>query len=135
MGVRMASDGPGFHAPGGLNVLSEVIVPGDIQITGDGAPFVLIAECQTTGGYPRIATVIPADLPRLAQAAAGAELRFRFMSVDDALTLHRQEHARRTALGRHVQPLVRDPTKISNLADFQLISGVTSGKMEGEGDL
>ena len=70
MGVRMNSDGDGFHVEGGLNVISEVIVPGDIQVTGDGAPYVLLAECQTTGGYPRIGTVIPSDLPRVAQAGS-----------------------------------------------------------------
>ncbi|MFO7757282.1 MAG: biotin-dependent carboxyltransferase family protein, partial [Roseovarius sp.] len=53
MGVRLDPDGAGFASDAGLSVLSEVIVPGDIQITGDGTPFVLLAECQTTGGYPR----------------------------------------------------------------------------------
>lgn len=57
MGVRMVPDGgkgPGFASNAGLSVLSEVLVPGDIQITADGMAFVLLGECQTTGGYPRI---------------------------------------------------------------------------------
>src|SRR6056297_3470722 len=61
MGVRLSPEGEGFAARAGLTVLSEAIVPGDIQITGDGAPFVLMAECQTTGGYPRIGAVLPCD--------------------------------------------------------------------------
>ncbi|MEX0304922.1 MAG: biotin-dependent carboxyltransferase family protein, partial [Leisingera sp.] len=59
MGVEMVSDGEGFAAEGQLNILSEVILPGDVQMTGDGKPFVLLRECQTTGGYPRIGTVLP----------------------------------------------------------------------------
>lgn len=127
MGVRMNSDGDGFHATGGLQVLSEVIVPGDIQMTGDGAPYVLIAESQTTGGYPRIGTVIPADLPRVAQAGPGAILRFRFIELNEALTIHRHHIATIQALKSRVTPLVRNPADIANLLEYQFISGVTSG--------
>ncbi len=74
MGQKLHQNGAGFACDGGLSVLSDTIVPGNIQITGDGAPFVLLAECQTTGGYPCIGTVLPCDLPRLVQAPAGAIL-------------------------------------------------------------
>ena len=84
-GVRMDQSGDGFFASDQLSILSEVIAIGDIQITGDGAPFVLLCECQTTGGYPRIGTVIPADLPRVAQAPAGAEIRFEFITLEQAI--------------------------------------------------
>lgn len=127
MGVRMNADGAGFHVEGGLNVISEVIVAGDIQVTGDGAPYVLLAECQTTGGYPRIGTVIPSDLPRVAQAGPGAKLRFRFVGLDEALALHQRDLADVAALKSRVEPLVRDPARINNLLEYQLISGVTSG--------
>jgi len=83
MGVRMDSDGDGFFASGQLSIVSEVIVPGDIQITGDGAPYVLMCECQTTGGYPRIATVLPCDLPRVAQAPLGAPLTFTLLGLEE----------------------------------------------------
>ena len=86
----MDHDGEGFYAEGGLTILSEVIVPGDIQITGDGAPFVLMGESQTTGGYPRIGTVIPRDLPRVAQAPAGTKITFEFVTLDQAITLETQ---------------------------------------------
>ena len=127
MGVKMASEGEGFHVSGGLQVLSEIIVPGDIQVTGDGTPFVLIAESQTTGGYPRIATVIPPDLPRVAQAGAGSKITFRFVDLDDAVELHRKDKAAKQALPSQVEPLVRNPHDLENLALFQLISGATSG--------
>ena len=127
MGVRLIPDGPGFGSDAGLTVLSEVIVPGDVQITGDGTPFVLLADCQTTGGYPRIGSVLPCDLPRVAQAAPGTALRFVFVAMDEALTIERAEQDRRRALRRACVPLVRDPATIPDLLSYQLISGVTAG--------
>lgn len=127
MGVRFVPEGDSFASEAGLSVLSEVIVPGDVQITGDGTPFVLLSECQTTGGYPRIGAVIPADLPRVAQAAPGVELRFEFITLEEAREIERKEAVRRAGLGRTAQPLVRDPKDIPNLASYHLISGVTDG--------
>jgi 5-oxoprolinase (ATP-hydrolysing) subunit C len=127
MGQRLVPEGPGFGLARGLSILSETIVPGDIQITGDGAPFVLLAECQTTGGYPRLGTVLPCDLPRLVQAQAGAVLRFSFVTQDEALALERFEAARRAGLGRGLRPLIRNPHDMADLLAYTLISGVTRG--------
>lgn len=127
MGVRVVPEGDGFAPEGGLSVLSEIIVPGDIQITGDGTPFVLLAECQTTGGYPRIGAVLPCDLPRVAQAASGSTLRFRFVSPEDGLQALRRAAGHRKGLARAAYPLVRDPHRIRDLLSYQLISGVTAG--------
>ncbi len=130
MGIKVTAPGDGFLATGGLQVLSEVIVPGDIQVTGDGMPFVLLAESQTTGGYPRVATVIPPDLPRIAQASPGAPIRFRFVSLDEAVDIHRKDMVDLQGLSKRVVPLVRDLSSV-NLAEYQLISGATSGAFEG----
>lgn len=127
MGVRLLPPGEGFHSEAGLSVLSEIIVPGDVQITGDGAPFVLLCECQTTGGYPRIGSVLPADLPRVAQAPAGAELRFVFVSLEEAVEVERRERESRRSLRGRLRPLVRDPALIANLLSYQMIGGVTAG--------
>lgn len=127
MGVRVVPEGDGFAPQGGLSVLSEIIVPGDIQITGDGTPFVLLAECQTTGGYPRIGAVLPCDLPRVAQAPAGAMLRFRLVSADEGLAALRRDADHRKGLAKSATPLVRDPATIRDLLAYQLISGVTAG--------
>ena len=127
MGVRILPDGEGFHTEAGLTVLSEVIVPGDVQITGDGTPFVLLSECQTTGGYPRIGSVLPADLPRVAQARPGAELRFRFVTLDEAVAIERREAEARHTLRARITPLIRDPSDIADLLSYQLVGGVTAG--------
>ncbi len=130
MGVRFDPDGEGFASVAGLSVLSEVIVPGDIQITGDGAPFVLMAECQTTGGYPRIGSVLPCDLPRVAQAQPGAQLRFRFVTPEEGLAAERAAETTRKGLRAKLDHLVRDPNDIRDLLSYQLISGVTAGHDE-----
>lgn len=127
MGVRFAHNAEGFFAEGGLSVLSEAIVPGDIQVTGDGSPFVLLAECQTTGGYPRIGTVIPADLPRVVQAGIGAKLRFVFVSAEEATEIARVERGRLSNLGQTRERLVTRVEDVPDLLTRQLISGVTRG--------
>lgn len=130
MGVRLAFDGSGFSSEAGLSVLSDIVIPGDIQVTGDGTPFVLLAECQTTGGYPRIGTVLPTDLPRVVQARPGNPLRFQFITLEEAVAVETRERARRAGLRRALQPLVRDPHDIHDLLSYQLISGVIAGDEE-----
>jgi biotin-dependent carboxylase-like uncharacterized protein len=125
MGVQLAQVGEPFAADGGLSIISETIVPGDVQMTGSGLPFVLGPECQTTGGYPRLATVIPTDLPKVMQAAPGAKLRFSFVSRAAALTAWKTEVAERRALAPRT--LIRDPHDITDLLAYQLIDGVTAG--------
>ncbi|PWR03196.1 urea amidolyase [Meridianimarinicoccus roseus] len=125
--ARLAQDGAGFIAEGGLSVLSDIIVPGDIQITGDGTPFVLMPDCQTAGGYPRLGTVLPCDLPRVAQAGPGDTLRFAFVDRETALGAQRAAEAACGALTRSVAPIVRDPSGIADLLSYQLVDGVTAG--------
>ena len=126
-GVRLAAEAAPFAVEAGLKILSEVMVPGDIQITGDGAPYVLLSECQTTGGYPRIGTVIPEDLPRVAQAAPGTALQFELIGLGAALEIHKAARTEMAGLGRRLRPLIRDPHDIVDLRSYQLISGVTAG--------
>lgn len=126
MGVRMDHDGAPFVSANQLTILSDVIVPGDIQITGDGAPFVLMCECQTTGGYPRIGTVLPSDMARVAQAPAGAAVSFQFVELEDARAIEQRATTARAALAKSITPLLRDPHSIRDLLSYQLISGVTS---------
>lgn len=132
MGMRLESDTKGFHSDAGLSVLSEVIVPGDIQITGDGTPFVLLCECQTTGGYPRIGSVLPCDLPRVAQTRPGEVLRFVFVTLEEGIAAERRAHVSTKSLRGALRPLVRDPHSIRDLLSYQLISGVTDGTDPGD---
>ncbi|MFK0332868.1 biotin-dependent carboxyltransferase family protein [Rhizobium sp. NPDC090275] len=83
---RMAQvlDGPAIHAFTGHDIVSDGTVAGSIQVPSSGRPIVLMAERQTTGGYPKIATVASVDLPRLAQTATGSTIRFKSISQDEA---------------------------------------------------
>ncbi len=131
-GARLRLEGGGLATAGRLSVTSDAIVPGDVQILGDGTPLVLLAECQTTGGYPRIGTVISADLPHVAQAAAGTDLRFRFVTLEEALAARRAAEAEAAALPGRLAPLIRDPADIPDLLAYQLIDGATSAHDPGD---
>lgn len=72
-----------------LELISEAVTAGTIQVPPDGNPIVLMADRQTTGGYPKIAQVISADLPLLAQIKPGEKLRFREVSLEEAQELYR----------------------------------------------
>lgn len=83
MGMRL--NGPTLDLRGALSIPSEPIVRGSVQVSGDGVPTVLLADHQTTGGYPKIATVISCDTDRLAQYRAGQQLRFTAISGSQAV--------------------------------------------------
>jgi biotin-dependent carboxylase-like uncharacterized protein len=84
MGYRL--EGPAIRHLHGHNIVSDGTVNGSIQVPGNGAPIVLMMDRGTTGGYPKIATVISADLGRLAQTPAGTGFRFKAISIADAQT-------------------------------------------------
>lgn len=134
-GIRLNPEGDGFAAEGGLSVVSEIIAPGDIQITGDGAPYVLMCESQTTGGYPRIATVIPSDLPRVAQAPLNAPMRIVCLDLHEAIARERKVLELVKTLPAKCQPLIRAPADMADLLGYTLISGVISANIDPfEGD-
>jgi biotin-dependent carboxylase-like uncharacterized protein len=82
MGYRL--EGPVIKHLHGHNIVSDGTVDGSIQVPGNGAPIVLMMDRNTTGGYPKIATVISADLGRLAQTPAGTAFRFKAVSMAEA---------------------------------------------------
>lgn len=127
MGIRLDLEGAEpFAVEGGLSILSEIVQPGDIQVTGDGTPFVLMTECQTTGGYPRIATVLPCDLPIIAQAAPGAVLRIALVSREDALQALRDASRAMAGLSHCIRPRLRRPEQIADLLAFNLVGGMVN---------
>lgn len=89
MGVRLIDDGRVFAGAADLSLVSEAIVPGDVQIMGDGTPIVLMRDHQPTGGYPRLATIITADFDRFAQMRPGSTIAFEPVTVKHAQRLLR----------------------------------------------
>lgn len=82
MGLRMR--GPALSLAGLYDLFSSPVATGTIQVPPSGDPIVLMADHQTIGGYPRIASVITADLSYLAQAPPGTRIRFREVDVAGA---------------------------------------------------
>jgi biotin-dependent carboxylase-like uncharacterized protein len=82
MGYRL--EGPVIKHLHGHNIVSDGTVNGSIQVPGNGAPIVLMPDRGTSGGYPKIATVISADLGRFAQIPAGKGFGFKAVSMAEA---------------------------------------------------
>jgi antagonist of KipI len=82
MGVRFES--PELPRKQDLGLLSEAVAPGTIQVPPGGKPILLLGDCQTIGGYPKIAYVIAVDLPIAAQLRAGDRVRFQEVSLATA---------------------------------------------------
>lgn len=78
----------------GADIISDGIVAGSVQVSANGQPIVMLADHQTTGGYAKIATVIGADLPSLAQLRPGQTLAFTFVTAAQAVAAARQQAAR-----------------------------------------
>ena len=98
MGILM--EGPTVQHVKGADIISDAIAAGAIQVPGDGHPIVMMADCQTTGGYAKIGFVISADLPRLAQARAGDGVSFVESSDEEAvaaLAAEERNYARASA--------------------------------------
>jgi antagonist of KipI len=83
MGYRLV--GPVLNVETSEDMLSEAVSFGTIQVPPDGQPIILLADRQTTGGYPKIGQVITADLPILAQLKPGEHLRFKEVTQHEAL--------------------------------------------------
>lgn len=130
MGMRL--DGAALKHRGGADITSEGVVPGAIQVPGNGAPIVLLADAQTVGGYAKIGTVIRADLPRLAHLRPGAQLRFAAVSRAEAFAARRQQNealARWTASIETYRP--PGTVDLEALVECNLVSGMIDAQNEG----
>lgn len=90
MGYRLSGPALSLKAP--LEMVSSAVTFGTIQVPADGHPIALLADHQTTGGYPRLAQAITADFSKLAQVPLGKKIHFREVSLEEAHYLYiRQE--------------------------------------------
>ncbi|WP_223650295.1 biotin-dependent carboxyltransferase family protein [Hymenobacter psoromatis] len=100
MGCRLR--GPALARLDTAELLSSAVTAGTVQVPGGGQPLLLLADCQTTGGYPRPGQVISADVGRLAQALPGAQLRFQQVALAQAQALYLAQEERLRVLARAV---------------------------------
>lgn len=87
MGYRLS--GPKLHLSSPLEMISEAVAAGTIQVPPDGNPIILLADRQTTGGYSKIGQVITVDLPIIAQVKPGEQVRFQEVTLEEAQELYR----------------------------------------------
>jgi antagonist of KipI len=99
MGVRL--NGPELRRDNAIDLISEAVAPGTIQVPSSGKPILLLGDCQTIGGYPKIAHVVTVDLGIAAQLRAGDHVRFSEVSLADAhrLLLERESELKRFRIG------------------------------------
>ncbi|GAB3877123.1 biotin-dependent carboxyltransferase family protein [Hymenobacter segetis] len=105
MGCRL--QGPGLKRLETTELLSSAVTFGTVQVPAGGQPIALLADHQTTGGYPRIAQVISADFAALAQVRPGQRLRFQEVMLAEAQALYLAQEARVRGLRRGIATVFR----------------------------
>ena len=88
MGYRLS--GPPLMLTNPRELISEAVCPGTIQVPADGQPILLMADCATTGGYPKVAHVASVDLPLAAQLRPGGKLRLAAITLEEAQAIYRE---------------------------------------------
>ena len=127
MGMRLT--GPVIeHSAKGFNIVSDGIATGAIQVPGNGQPLILLADRQTTGGYPKIATVISWDLPRLVQCRPGTRLRFAPVERAEAVRIAKAADAEFRAVLAKVRPSGLAGLDSSELLSVNLVDGVVDAR-------
>jgi biotin-dependent carboxylase-like uncharacterized protein len=124
MGYRL--EGPVIKHLHGHNIVSDGTVDGSIQVPGNGAPIVLMPDRGTSGGYPKIATVISADLGRFAQIPAGRDFRFKAVSMADAQSEARKFAQLLRSLPDRVRPIETFDLNIAALQDANVAGAAVS---------
>lgn len=129
MGLRL--EGPALaHDPAlGADILSDGVTPGAIQVPANGQPIVLGPDCQTVGGYPKIATLISADVHRLAHLTPGQAVRFVPVEPAEAQAARQALRARLEAWRAGITPF-RPPGVIDEAALYgeNLLSGMVDAR-------
>lgn len=98
MGFRLA--GPTLRTSAQGGIVSEGVALGTVQVPAHGQPIVMLADHQTTGGYPKMGVVATCDIPRLVQSPPGRTVRFERVSVEEAQALLRTDVAYLDGLAR-----------------------------------
>jgi len=126
MGYRLT--GPVIEHARGFNITSDGIPLGAVQVPGTGNPIVLLADRQTTGGYPKIACLIGPDAAALTQKRPGDRIRFRAVGAADAQALHARHREFLASLPGLLRPASGFALYDSaRLLGFNLIGGMVTG--------
>jgi biotin-dependent carboxylase-like uncharacterized protein len=125
MGLRLA--GSKLERHNKVELTGQATTVGALQVPGDGNPILLLADRGTTGGYPRIATVIAADIPLAGRLAPGMSIRFKEVGREEAVAALREQRNWLGSLPERLRTIPADPLSSANLLRQNLIGGVTAG--------
>jgi len=129
MGVRLSGSAILHKNTASKDIVSDAIVPGSIQIPGNGQPIVLLRDAHTVGGYPKIATVLSIDLPLLGLQRAGSVFRFHAISIDEAIDSVRQQEKDVDYALNNLKKVVKSALTTESLLSTNLIDGVSDGDL------
>jgi 5-oxoprolinase (ATP-hydrolysing) subunit C len=124
MGYRL--EGPVIRHLHGHNIVSDGTVNGSIQVPGNGQPIVLMSDRGTSGGYPKIATVMSADFGRFAQIPAGTAFRFKAVSMTEAQAEVRKFADQLRTLPDRLRPIESFDLNIEALRDANVAGAAVS---------
>ena len=110
----------------GHNIVSDGTVNGSVQVPGNGQPIVLMPDRGTSGGYPKIATVISADFGRFAQTPAGRAFRFKAVSMAEAQAAARKFAELLRSLPDRLRPIESFDLNIEALQDANVAGHAVS---------
>ena len=124
MGIRLS--GPALSINTELNMPSAPVTRGSMQVPGHGDPICLMADHQTTGGYPKIATIISADQDKLAQLRTGDTINFNLFTAAEAVLIARQRHEQLESIAQSMH--ANQVSLEDRLWAHNLIGGVISAQ-------
>jgi biotin-dependent carboxylase-like uncharacterized protein len=133
--VGMRLQGEAIQHAKGFNIASDATAPGSVQVPGNGQPIVLMPDRQTIGGYPKIATVISADLPALGRLSIGSKIEFESVTVETGQALRRGMLSYLDRLRDYILPISRTGADAApRLLNHNLISGVVDALLDHAAD-
>ena len=128
MGVKL--EGTVLKTGDALAIPSEPVLRGSVQVSGDGTPTILLADHQTTGGYPKIATMISVDTDRLVQMRSQQSIRFEAVTSEQAVEITRESVGQ---LDRYLATIaVPRGNLLQRLMRENLVSGVALDELDQE---
>jgi len=128
MGARLHGPVLEHKSASARDIVSDAIVPGSVQVPGNGQPIVLLADAHTAGGYPKIATVVSSELAKLALYRTGQRFVFKKVDAEAAVLLTREHHANVTRAAGALHKSANVSIDPSLLIQNNLIDGVVNAR-------
>lgn len=128
MGARLTGPALNHKSDELRDLVSDAILPGSVQVPGAGLPIVMLMDAHTVGGYPKIATVVSADLSLFSLYRPGQSIQFLRVDAPDALAHTREVERLVQAHIALIKPIAAEDLSSERLLGLNLVSGVTDAR-------